>query len=109
MLEAIRIPLPKLVRGESLTPDVSLGEGVSTGLQAMLAKAEKPFDVDENEDASTEGDFAIGASILIFHSPHGTDHSLDCERACGFVRVIWPQIGYGYPCCSFLPSEGLFK
>ena len=54
MLEAIRIPLPELVRGDPLTPDVSLGEGVGTDLQATLAKSEKPLD--EDEDAATERD-----------------------------------------------------
>lgn len=52
MLEAIRIPLLELVRGEPLKPDVSLAEGVGTDPQATLAKFEKSSD----EDAATEED-----------------------------------------------------
>ena len=52
MLEAIRIVLPELVRGEALTPDVSLGEGVGTDPQSA-----RDIPPDENvSDESSEGD-----------------------------------------------------
>lgn len=54
MLEAIRIPLSELIRGEPLTPDVSLGEGIGTDPQAILAKSERASD--EDEDTATGED-----------------------------------------------------
>ena len=47
MLEALRIPIPELVRGEPLTQSVSLGEDVGTNPQSVR-------DVEDGDDAATE-------------------------------------------------------
>ena len=47
MLEAIRIVLPELLHGETLTPDVSIGEGVSTDPQSAREG------IRENDDAAS--------------------------------------------------------
>ena len=47
LLEAIRIPLPELIHGETLTPDVSLGESVGTNPEV---------DTDTPDDAAAEND-----------------------------------------------------
>jgi predicted PurR-regulated permease PerM len=58
MLEAIRIILPELVRGDALTPNVSLGEGVGTNPQSThdVGLAEGEETSTENDDAATDGD-----------------------------------------------------
>lgn len=49
MLEAVRIPLPQLVRGEPLTPTVSLGESVGTDPQAVQERSDMGEDSGADE------------------------------------------------------------
>jgi predicted PurR-regulated permease PerM len=58
MLEAIRIVLPELVRGDALTPDVSLGKGIGTDPQSTrdVASAEDDETSTESDDAAADGD-----------------------------------------------------
>ncbi len=51
MLEAIRIVLPELVRGDPLTPDVSIGESVGATLRSTREESS-----DEDDDAAADGD-----------------------------------------------------
>lgn len=53
MLEAIRIVLPELVRGDPLTPDVSIGESVGATLRT--AREESPVE-SEDDDATAGGE-----------------------------------------------------
>lgn len=58
LLETIRIPLPELVRGESLTPDVSLGKSIGTDPRALRGGQADEDDADEpveEDDAATSG------------------------------------------------------
>ena len=56
ILEAIRIPLPELVRGEPLTPGVSLGEGIGTNPRS--ARGEVDEGEIDGEHEQSEGDDA---------------------------------------------------
>lgn len=60
MLEAIRIPLPELVRGEPLTPEVSLGKSIGTDPQSLFGEPNETPNTDadetvEDEDAAADG------------------------------------------------------
>jgi predicted PurR-regulated permease PerM len=56
ILEAIRIPLPELVRGEPLTPEASLAKKIGTDPRS--ARSESQMDDEDSADETTEDDAA---------------------------------------------------